>query len=129
MALRFDGKVAIVSGAGSGLGRAYAHMLAERGASVLVNDLGGSTGGRGSSKESADKVVAEIRAKGGRAVANYDNVTDGDKIVKHCMQEFGRVDIIINVSVGSKWGSRFSDQFISMAERRHRQSQAIRAVH
>ncbi|XP_031618010.1 peroxisomal multifunctional enzyme type 2 [Contarinia nasturtii] len=93
--LRFDGRVAIVTGAGAGLGREYALLFAERGAKVVVNDLGGSTSGEGSSK-AADIVVNEIRAKGGIACANYDSVTDGDKIIKTAMDNFGRVDILVN---------------------------------
>ena len=85
-----------MTGAGSGLGRAYAIMLAERGATVVVNDLGGSRTGRGSSNELADKVVAEIKAKGYKAVPNYRSVTDGDKVVEDVINQLGRIDIIIN---------------------------------
>ncbi|KAI9010596.1 peroxisomal hydratase-dehydrogenase-epimerase [Hyaloraphidium curvatum] len=94
--LRFDGKVAIVTGSGHGIGRATALLLASRGATVLVNDLGGNTVGRGASAEPAAKVAEEIRAAGGRAAANFDSVTDGEKIVEQCMKEFGRIDIIVN---------------------------------
>ncbi|MGE0403375.1 MAG: SDR family NAD(P)-dependent oxidoreductase [Kofleriaceae bacterium] len=94
--LRFDGKVALVTGAGGGLGRSHALLLASRGAKVIVNDLGGSFTGDGKSSSAADKVVAEIKEKGGEAVANYDSVTDGDKIIKTCVDAFGRIDIIIN---------------------------------
>lgn len=72
--LRFDGRVAIVTGAGGGLGRAYALLLGSRGCAVVVNDLGGSTAGEGASSKAADAVVAEIRAAGGKAVASYDSV-------------------------------------------------------
>lgn len=94
--LRFDGKVAIVTGAGAGLGRAYALFLAERGAKVVVNDLGGSFTGQGSNSKAADVVVEEIKKNGGQAVANYDSVEFGDKIVKTAVDAFGTVDIIIN---------------------------------
>jgi NAD(P)-dependent dehydrogenase (short-subunit alcohol dehydrogenase family)/acyl dehydratase/putative sterol carrier protein len=94
--LRFDGKVALVTGAGGGLGRSHALLLASRGARVVVNDLGGSFTGEGKSSSAADKVVDEIKAAGGQAVANYDSVEDGDKIVKTAIDAFGRIDIVIN---------------------------------
>ncbi|MDI1435471.1 peroxisomal multifunctional enzyme type 2 [Polyangium sorediatum] len=94
--LRFDGKVAIVTGAGNGLGRAHALLLASRGAKVVVNDLGGGRHGGGTSSEAADKVVAEIKAAGGEAVANYDSVENGGKIVQSAIDAFGRIDIVIN---------------------------------
>ncbi|KAF9541854.1 hypothetical protein EC957_002624 [Mortierella hygrophila] len=94
--LRFDGRVVIVTGAGGGLGRSHALAFGARGASVVVNDLGGSTTGEGASNRAADVVVEEIRAAGGKAVANYDSVLDGEKIVETAMKAFGRVDIVIN---------------------------------
>ncbi|KAJ3093174.1 hypothetical protein HK102_003582 [Quaeritorhiza haematococci] len=94
--LRYDGKVALVTGAGGGLGRAYALLLAKAGASVVVNDLGGSHTGAGASSSAADKVVDEIRAMGGQAVANYDSVEDGDKVVDTAIKAFGRIDIVVN---------------------------------
>lgn len=96
--LRYDGKVAIVTGAGNGLGRAYALLLASRGAKVVVNDLGGGvSGGNGEAKaKPADVVVDEIKKAGGEAVANYDSVEFGDKIVKTAVDAFGTVDIVIN---------------------------------
>jgi 3-hydroxyacyl-CoA dehydrogenase/3a,7a,12a-trihydroxy-5b-cholest-24-enoyl-CoA hydratase len=94
--LRFDGRCAIVTGAGGGLGRRTPSLLASRGAKVVVNDLGGSHTGEGKSASAADKVVAEIKDKGGEAVANHDSVEDGDKIVKTAIDAFGKVDIIIN---------------------------------
>ncbi len=94
--LRFDGKVALVTGAGGGLGRSHALLLAARGAKVIVNDLGGSHTGEGKSASAADKVVDEIKAAGGEAVANYDSVEDGDKIIKTAIDAFGRIDIVIN---------------------------------
>ena len=94
--LRFDGKVALVTGAGGGLGREYALLLASRGASVVVNDLGGSRSGEGSSSKAADIVVNEIKSKGGKAVANYDSVEDAEKLIKTAIDSFGRIDIVIN---------------------------------
>ncbi|XP_071953344.1 peroxisomal multifunctional enzyme type 2-like [Antedon mediterranea] len=94
--LRFDGRVALVTGAGGGLGREYALLFAERGAAIVVNDLGGDIKGGGKSQRAADKVVNEIRAKGGKAVANYDSVEDGEKLVKTALDHFGRIDILIN---------------------------------
>jgi 3-hydroxyacyl-CoA dehydrogenase/3a,7a,12a-trihydroxy-5b-cholest-24-enoyl-CoA hydratase len=95
--IRFDGRVALVTGAGRGLGRAYALLLAARGAKVLVNDLGGAwTGEGGGSAGPADEVVAEIKAAGGEAAANYDSVLDGAKIVQAALDRFGRLDIVIN---------------------------------
>ncbi|NXF97064.1 DHB4 enzyme, partial [Eubucco bourcierii] len=79
-----------------GLGRAYALAFAERGASVVVNDLGSDFKGCGKSSSAADKVVNEIRAKGGKAVPNYDSVEDGEKLVKAALEAFGRIDIVIN---------------------------------
>ncbi|MCX5837165.1 MAG: SDR family NAD(P)-dependent oxidoreductase [Deltaproteobacteria bacterium] len=98
--IRFDGKVAVITGAGAGLGRTYALELAKRGAKVVVNDFGGARDGAGTGSSSpADKVVAEIRAAGGEAVANYDNVATpegGEKIIRTAVDFFGRVDILIN---------------------------------
>lgn len=96
MPLRFDGKVAVVTGAGGGLGKAYAIALAQRGAKVVVNDLGGSHSGSGASTRAADVVVEELRALGASAEANYNSVEDGDKIIETAIQAFGRVDILIN---------------------------------
>src|SRR5579864_1765786 len=94
--LRFDHRVVIVTGAGNGLGRSHALLFASRGARVVVNDLGGSHTGGGQSSTAADKVVDEIRAAGGDAVANYDSVEDGAKIVQCALDSFKRVDIIVN---------------------------------
>ncbi|MGH8493999.1 MAG: SDR family NAD(P)-dependent oxidoreductase [Moraxellaceae bacterium] len=95
-ALRFDGRVAIVTGAGNGLGRQHALLLGSLGAKVVVNDLGGGAHGDGKSSSAADKVVDEIRAGGGEAVANYDSVENGTAIVKTALDTFGTVDIVIN---------------------------------
>ncbi|MGH8460306.1 MAG: SDR family NAD(P)-dependent oxidoreductase [Stenotrophobium sp.] len=94
--LRYDGKVVIVTGAGNGLGRSHALMFGARGAKVVVNDLGGNIHGGGKSSAAADKVVEEIKALGGEAVANYDSVEDGASIVKTAVEAFGTVDIVIN---------------------------------
>jgi 3-hydroxyacyl-CoA dehydrogenase/3a,7a,12a-trihydroxy-5b-cholest-24-enoyl-CoA hydratase len=94
--LRFDGKVAIITGAGGGLGRSHALLLASRGAKVVVNDLGSSITGTGASTRAADAVVEEIQKMGGTAVANYDSVEDGEKIVQTAINNFGRVDIVVN---------------------------------
>uniref|UniRef100_A0A4W4EWA0 Peroxisomal multifunctional enzyme type 2 n=1 Tax=Electrophorus electricus TaxID=8005 RepID=A0A4W4EWA0_ELEEL len=89
--LSFAGKVVLVTGAGGGLGREYALAFGERGASVVVNDLGGDIKGGGKSSSAADKVVEEIKAKGGKAVANYDSVEDGEKLIKAALDAFGRI--------------------------------------
>ncbi|EYF08740.1 peroxisomal multifunctional enzyme type 2 [Chondromyces apiculatus] len=94
--LRFDGRVAIVTGAGGGLGRAHALLLASRGAKVVVNDLGGSMHGGGKNSAAADRVVEEIKAAGGEAAANYDSVEEGGRIVQAALDHFGRIDIVIN---------------------------------
>lgn len=86
----------LVTGAGGGLGREYALAFAERGASVIVNDLGADTKGGGKSSAAADKVVEEIRAKGGKAVANYDSVEDGEKLIQTALDAFGRIDVVVN---------------------------------
>ena len=94
-----DGKVAIVTGAGGGLGRAHAMLLAAHGASVVVNDLGGARDGTGSSTSMADTVVDEIKAAGGKAAATYGSVTDdaaAAAMVKCAVDNFGRLDILIN---------------------------------
>lgn len=94
--LRFDDRVAVVTGAGGGLGRAHAMLLASRGAKVVVNDLGGAATGGGQSQRAADAVVDEIKAAGGEAVANYDSVEDGGRIVETALDSFGRIDLVIN---------------------------------
>jgi NAD(P)-dependent dehydrogenase (short-subunit alcohol dehydrogenase family)/acyl dehydratase/putative sterol carrier protein len=97
--IRFDGRVAVVTGAGGGLGRVYALELAKRGAKVVVNDLGGARDGTGASVRAADAVVDEITVAGGEAVANYDTVTTvegGERIVQTALERYGRVDILIN---------------------------------
>ncbi len=99
MTLTFDGKVAIVTGAGGGLGRSHALELARRGAHVVVNDLGGAVDGTGGDDTAAQKVVDEIKAAGGEAVPNYDSVATpegGANIVKTAIDAFGKIDIVIN---------------------------------
>ena len=94
-----DGKVAVVTGAGGGLGREHVRALAAEGASVVVNDLGGSRDGSGAGASMADHVVAEIKQAGGEAVANYDNVSTvvgGENILKTALAAFGQVDILVN---------------------------------
>jgi NAD(P)-dependent dehydrogenase (short-subunit alcohol dehydrogenase family) len=96
---RFDDRVAIVTGAGGGLGRAHALLLAARGARVVVNDLGGSVHGEGADASAAQKVVDEIRAAGGTAIASTDSVSSaesGRAIVQTAVEEFGRLDIVVN---------------------------------
>jgi len=95
----FDGKVAVVTGAGGGLGRSHALLLAERGARVVVNDLGGNADGTGAGSSMADVVVKEIEAAGGEAVANYDSVATpegGEGIIQTAIDAYGTVDIVIN---------------------------------
>lgn len=97
--VRFDHKVAIVTGAGGGLGKAYARLLAKRGAKVIVNDLGGTFDGSGSDSTAAQQVVDEIKAAGGEAVANHDSVAEWEsarKIINMALDFYGRLDILIN---------------------------------
>jgi NAD(P)-dependent dehydrogenase (short-subunit alcohol dehydrogenase family) len=99
MTVRFDGRVAIVTGAGGGLGRSHALLLAERGAKVVVNDPGGAVDGSGGSASTADRVVAEIAARGGTAIANYNSVADAAgaaNMVRQAVGAFGGIDILVN---------------------------------
>ena len=92
-------KVAVVTGAGGGIGRGTALLLAKEGAKVVVNDIGGSAAGEGRDTTPADKVVAEITAAGGTAVSNYDSVASmagGEKIIGTALEKFGRIDIVVN---------------------------------
>jgi NAD(P)-dependent dehydrogenase (short-subunit alcohol dehydrogenase family) len=96
--IRFDGKVAIVTGAGGGLGRQHALELARRGAKVVVNDLGGAVDGSGGGSEASHRVVEEIKALGGEAIANGSSVTDDagvQRMVKDAMDHWGRIDILV----------------------------------
>lgn len=94
-----DGKVAVITGAGGGLGKAESLLFATEGARVVVNDLGGKTDGTGASTAPADVVVTEIKKMGGEAVANYDSVASwegGERIIKAAINAFGRIDILVN---------------------------------
>src|SRR5580765_428935 len=94
-----EGKVAVITGSGGGIGRAEAMLFAREGASVVVNDLGGGRDGSGQSSNMADEVVAEIQAAGGKAVASYDSVSTpagAEKIVKAAVDHFGRIDVLVN---------------------------------
>ncbi len=98
-ALGYDGKVAIITGAGGGLGRQHALLMAKRGALIVVNDLGGSVDGTGASASAAQKVVDEIKAAGGEAVADHNSVATpegGEAIVQTAIDTYGRVDIVVN---------------------------------
>jgi len=86
----------VITGAGAGLGRAYALELSKRGAKIVVNDLGGQKSGEGSSTSAADQVVSEISSSGGIAVADYNSVVDGEKIIQTAISNFGRIDVLIN---------------------------------
>ncbi|MGI8926486.1 MAG: SDR family NAD(P)-dependent oxidoreductase, partial [Tepidiformaceae bacterium] len=105
MAGRLDGKVAIVTGAGRGIGRGEALLLASEGARVVVNDLGGSPAGEGADRSPADEVVEEIKKMGGDGAANYDDVASmegGERMVKQALDTFGRLDILVN-NAGAFW--------------------------
>ena len=96
---RLKGRVAIVTGAGRGIGRGEALLLAQEGAAVVINDFGGSSGGEGGEKSPADEVVDEIKAAGGQAAANYGNIAlfqTGEELVKQAVDTFGRLDIVVN---------------------------------
>ncbi|MGE3251461.1 MAG: SDR family NAD(P)-dependent oxidoreductase [Hyphomonadaceae bacterium] len=122
--IRFDGKVAIVTGAGGGLGEQHAKELAKRGAKVVVNDLGGSVDGTGGNSAAAERVVSEIKAAGGEAIANGASVTDDAGVahlIKQTMDQWGRIDIII-ANAGILRDKSFSKMEIADFE-------AVMAVH
>src|SRR5207253_1517562 len=99
--MHLKGKSAIVTGAGRGIGRDIALLLAKEGASVIVNDPGVGRGGEATTERPADDVVAEIKAAGGKAQANYDSVTDYQKagaMVRRCVEDYGKIDILVNVA-------------------------------
>ncbi|WP_116091884.1 SDR family NAD(P)-dependent oxidoreductase [Sphingomonas crusticola] len=99
MTISLKDRVAVVTGAGGGLGRSHALMLASRGAKVVVNDLGGGLDGTGSSSAAADRVVAEIEAAGGTAVPNYDSISEESgaaALIDTAIKQFGRIDILVN---------------------------------
>jgi len=107
--IRFDGRVAVVTGAGGGLGRAHAMLLAARGAKVVVNDLGGDPGGMGSSSEPAESVVREIQAAGGEAIADaHDVATEGEAVVEMALDTWGRIDVLVN-NAGCAGGGLFHE--------------------
>ena len=108
MDLRFDGRVAVVTGAGRGLGRAYARLLAERGARVVVNDVGAAVDGTGSDSTPAAEVVAEIEAAGGRAVVDTSDVSTEDgatALVDTAIERFGGVDALVANAGIMRWGA------------------------
>jgi NAD(P)-dependent dehydrogenase (short-subunit alcohol dehydrogenase family) len=129
--LRFDGRVAIVTGAGGGLGREYAHLLAARGARVVVNDYGGNTRGTEPSPERAHEVAAEITAAGGEAVANTDTVSTpegGRSIVQTALDAYGTVDVVVH-NAGIAGGAPHFDELDDESIRRMFDTHLLGAFH
>jgi len=106
--LTFEDRVVVVTGAGNGIGRVYAHEFARRGAKVVVNDLGGSVAGEGQNTQAADAVVNEIVAANGQAIANYDSVVEGERIVAAALETWGRVDVLLN-NAGIAYATPFAE--------------------
>ena len=107
----FSGQVAVVTGAGGALGSAFCRALAARGAAIVANDLGGATTGAGTSHDYADAIVAEVKAAGGRAIANYDTVASaagGQAIIEAALSAFGRVDVVIS-NAGNQRNGAFGE--------------------
>lgn len=122
--LRFDGRVAVVTGAGRGLGRAYALLLASRGAKVVVNDVGGGLGGQGVDAGPAEQVVGEITAAGGEAVASSASVATregGEAIIATALERYGRIDILVHNAGNVRRGS--------LKEMSHEDFDAVLDVH
>ena len=117
----FSDKVVLITGAGAGLGRSHALEFARRGAKVVVNDLGGSRHGEGASQSVADRVVEEIKALGGQAVANYDSVENGEAIIATAINYFGRIDVVVNNAgiLRDKSFSKMTDEDWDMVYRVH----------
>jgi NAD(P)-dependent dehydrogenase (short-subunit alcohol dehydrogenase family) len=111
MAKLLEGKCAVITGSGRGMGRETALLFAKHGAKVVVNDLGTSTEGSGVDSTPADEVVSEIKKLGGTAIANFDNVADfsaAENIINTCIKNFGRIDILVNCAgIGDKKGVEF----------------------
>src|SRR5690606_28179981 len=106
--LRFDGRVAVITGAGRGLGRLYALLLASKGAKVVVNDIGASVDGEGSDPAPAEQVVQEIRAAGGEAVACVESVATekgGKAIIDAALDHYGRLDVLVANAGNVRYGS------------------------
>ena len=111
--LTFEDRVVVITGAGNGIGRAYAHEFARRGAKVVVNDFGGTVDGSGNDQATADFVVDEIKAANGTAVANYDSVVEGEKVVQTALDTWGRIDVLLNNA-----GIAYATPFAEMDEER-----------
>ncbi len=111
--LTFEDRVVVITGAGNGIGRAYAHEFARRGARVVVNDLGGSVDGEGKDSNCADQVVEEIVAANGQAVANYDSAVEGEKVIQTALDTWGRVDVLLN-NAGIAYATPMADMTSDM---------------